>query len=354
MDHPHASTNPHVTTVVTTYNGEKFIEAQLKSIRDQTCPPDDVWIFDDRSRDATPEVVRKFIAESSLDHWHFVVNDKNYGPSKNNLSRLPDLQGDLVFFADQDDVWAPTKIEIMSKYMTRHPDVSLLVSRTTLIGPDGQPPSMDSKTRAVLRRSRIHRGPSGHPQDLGLDDFLGHSSVPLHAMCLRGDVVRRIGAEGSFPELSRSLGADWYLGMFSSVMGSSRLIPDVLVLRRVHDSNVSMAGLRKSTLLAASHERRIEMLREAADAHRTLMASPLLQRHLSLHAASKLERMTDLLESRTQFTERPTFAQAIRLFTQMPSYITAFGTFGRGLRAWAVDVMYAYELNWRISRRDRP
>ena len=55
-----------VSIVLCSYNGEKYIEEQLDSLRVQTRPADEVMIFDDRSTDRTVKIVQDFISKYEL------------------------------------------------------------------------------------------------------------------------------------------------------------------------------------------------------------------------------------------------------------------------------------------------
>ena len=46
-----------ISVVMTTYNGEKYVEEQLDSIRVQTRKADEVLIFDDQSSDKTVKII---------------------------------------------------------------------------------------------------------------------------------------------------------------------------------------------------------------------------------------------------------------------------------------------------------
>ena len=48
------------------YNGARFLEAQLDTLRLQTCPPDQVVFCDDGSKDDTVAVVRNYIEKYNL------------------------------------------------------------------------------------------------------------------------------------------------------------------------------------------------------------------------------------------------------------------------------------------------
>jgi hypothetical protein len=336
------------SVLVTTYNGERFIDEQLCSIMNQTQRVDQVLICDDRSTDDTATRVREFIQKNALSGWTLIVNEENLGPGLNNLTHLCDLTGDIVFLADQDDVWEREKVETMSHVMAANPHTSLLVSRTTTVDEQGRSMEDQAVARSVARHSRVHRGSRERTESLGFVDFVGDSTVPLHAMCLRGDVVRTIGQAGQFPGLSNSLGADWYVGIWGTVMGQAQLLPDPLVRRRVHDANISLGGLRKTTLLSATPERRLQIMQEGRSAHLSLLEHPTLTHLLTAEQRETLEEQGDFMASRIAFAERPTARRALRLLSQLRLYARSTGALLLGMRLWIVDLLYAYQVNWRL------
>ena len=68
-----------ITVLMATYNGEKFIEQQLYSIRSQTLPADRVIILDDCSTDKTFDIVNRFIQKYNLVAWEIYQNESNQG-----------------------------------------------------------------------------------------------------------------------------------------------------------------------------------------------------------------------------------------------------------------------------------
>lgn len=114
--------------VLSTYNGEKYIEEQLESLRRQTRKLDYVLILDDRSTDGTVAIIRNYIEKHGLTDWAIKVNEKNQGWMKNFWSCLRQSEGDIIFLCDQDDIWDYHKIEIMTKVMEENPDIQLLAS----------------------------------------------------------------------------------------------------------------------------------------------------------------------------------------------------------------------------------
>ena len=94
------------------YNGARFIRKQLDTIRLQTLQPDRVVMCDDGSKDGTTEIVAEYIKEYGLgDTWELIKNEENLGYAKNFYKAMSLCNTDLIFLADQDDVWELDKIE---------------------------------------------------------------------------------------------------------------------------------------------------------------------------------------------------------------------------------------------------
>jgi glycosyltransferase involved in cell wall biosynthesis len=104
-----------IEILMCTYNGEKFIQKQLKSLFVQTKQADLVRIFDDMSTDDTVKIITEFIQENKLDNWILTINDTQKGWRRNFYDAINCSTGDIIFFCDQDDIWKEDKIEIMSK-----------------------------------------------------------------------------------------------------------------------------------------------------------------------------------------------------------------------------------------------
>ncbi len=118
-----------ISVAMATYNGEKYIEEQLRSIFNQSLPVDEVIIRDDRSKDATAEIVRRFIAENKLeDRIDFKVNEHNLGYASNFMEALRCTTGDYVFFCDQDDIWIYDRVKKMVDALESNNDILMIGS----------------------------------------------------------------------------------------------------------------------------------------------------------------------------------------------------------------------------------
>lgn len=115
-----------LSVALTTYNGAKYIEEQLRSILDQTRQVDEVVIVDDVSGDDTVSVIKKFISDHDLKNWICVVNETNLGFRENFRKAIDLTTGDIVFLCDQDDIWIKDRVEVMSAIMEKQSEIGVL------------------------------------------------------------------------------------------------------------------------------------------------------------------------------------------------------------------------------------
>lgn len=99
-----------VQVLLSTYNGEKFVEQQIDSILSQTYPETTLLIRDDGSTDNTLYILKKF--ETMYPDRARVISESNIGVIKSFFALLnqSDERADYFCFCDQDDVWLPEKI----------------------------------------------------------------------------------------------------------------------------------------------------------------------------------------------------------------------------------------------------
>ncbi|MDO4623500.1 MAG: glycosyltransferase [Eubacteriales bacterium] len=128
-----------ISAALAAYNGEKYIEEQLDSIRCQTRVPDEVIVVDDASTDGTWDILVEYRKKYPAFPLQLFRNAENRGFRNNFLTALTECSGDLQFLADQDDIWEPDKVRIMADMFVKNPDLLVLASSFTLIDGSGEP-----------------------------------------------------------------------------------------------------------------------------------------------------------------------------------------------------------------------
>lgn len=104
-----------ITVCIATYNGEKYIGEQLASILPQLSSEDEVIVSDDGSTDDTLRVVRGF-DDSRI---RIVDGPNRNSPTLNFENALRHAKGDIIFLADQDDVWMKEKVKVCMKALEK-------------------------------------------------------------------------------------------------------------------------------------------------------------------------------------------------------------------------------------------
>lgn len=127
-----------ISVAMCTYNGAKYLQAQLGSLCFQTRMPDELIIFDDVSTDETPILIRQF-SDNAPFPVRFYRNANNIGSTKNFECAIARSTGDIVVLADQDDVWAAEKLQIIEEEFKSSPLVGLVFSDAELVDQDLKP-----------------------------------------------------------------------------------------------------------------------------------------------------------------------------------------------------------------------
>lgn len=120
-----ATPRPTLSVALCTYNGAAHLGEQLESLAAQTRLPDELVVCDDRSGDATADLVRAFAARAPFPVW-LRVNERNLGSTRNFEQAVRLCGGDVIALCDQDDVWLPEKLERTEAVFRARPQVGLV------------------------------------------------------------------------------------------------------------------------------------------------------------------------------------------------------------------------------------
>jgi len=222
------ATTPHTLSVVmATFNGEKFIEAQLGSILAQTRLPDEIVISDDGSSDTTLDIVdrvRKKAPQSVS--WQVVSNSTPLGPARNFWSAVGRASGDLIALADQDDWWAPGKLRTLENTLLAR-DALLVHSDADLVDQAGKLLGMtvtDSLRMTAGERRGLIAGRA-------LAQLVRRNLVTGHTVLMRRHVAE---LTGDIPD--GWLHDEWW-ALIAASHGTVVLCPQILGHYRQHDIN---------------------------------------------------------------------------------------------------------------------
>lgn len=111
------NSEPKVAILMSTYNGEKYIEEQIESILAQTYSNIKLYVRDDGSKDNTCAILRKYKNENKI----ILLEGKNKGFIDSFFSLLKESENaDYYAWCDQDDIWLPDKLTRAVKILEKN------------------------------------------------------------------------------------------------------------------------------------------------------------------------------------------------------------------------------------------
>lgn len=205
-----------ISVAMATYNGAKYIEAQLSSILPQLSAEDEVVVSDDGSSDDTLQRI------ASLNDVRIRVfsNEGKHGVVGNFENALKQTKGDVIFFCDQDDVWTPNKVEVCLKALQ---SADLVVHDLDFCDENGQ---VFGNGYFSIRNS----GP-GFFHNLYKNGFMGS--------CMA--FTRRV-KEAALPFPENILWHDMWVGLVAERKFNTVFLQDRLLRYRRHGNNASPTG----------------------------------------------------------------------------------------------------------------
>jgi len=203
---------------VATYNGERFVEEQLRSILEQIAPEDEIIVSDDDSTDDTLKII-----DSIGDKRIRVRHSQAHYFKDNFIEAMREAKGEIIFLADQDDVWLPGKYKRCVEELKA---VDLVCTNSMMT---------DSELKVLEPNffSIYHSGPGV---------FKNAMNNTYYGSCM---AFRRslLGKVLPMPP-TREIGHDIWLGLVAEMTGKVRFIDTPYLLYRRHgETKTSTNGL---------------------------------------------------------------------------------------------------------------
>ena len=246
---------------VALYNGMRFLEEQLDTLRLQSRPADKIVLCDDGSTDGTPDFVRAYIEKYNLHNtWLLLENPSNLGYIRNFYKAMALCGTDLLFLSDQDDIWDQDKLLKMADIMENRPEINLLSCRYGIIDAQGQ-----------IQQSVVE-GSARQDEKLlpiGIKDILQAYRWPGMLMCVRNDFFQSL-----LPLIENAKVAhDFMLCMCAADQQSFWEYGYLGAYHRRHDNNTAREEHRVSKLLTL--DRKLADISISKELWENFLAAPL-------------------------------------------------------------------------------
>jgi teichuronic acid biosynthesis glycosyltransferase TuaG len=143
--------NVKVSVITPVYNGEKYLEATILSVLNQSFKDFEFLLIDHASTDSSPAIMQRYKAQD--DRIQIIRLDINKGgPAYPRNEGLKVARGEYVAFVDADDVWKENKLQIQTDYLDANPQIDMLYSQADIIDENGtiQKKSNNQLLRKIL------------------------------------------------------------------------------------------------------------------------------------------------------------------------------------------------------------
>ncbi len=226
-----------ISIALCTFNGAAWLRDQLASIASQTRPPDELVVCDDRSSDATTDILREFAAAARfpvLIH----LNERNLGSPQNFSKAIALCRGEFIFLADQDDIWLPGKIEKLAGLLEGARDAGMAFGDGEVVDAALRPMGYTLWEAIRFNLAEQRRMAGGRAAEV----LLRHSVVAGASAAFRSSYRSIILPIPSIPRC----GHDYWTALIISGLANFALLREPVLKYRLHGRNV--VGIRRRTL----------------------------------------------------------------------------------------------------------
>lgn len=268
-----------ISIALCTYNGAKFLNQQLESFLAQTRLPDELIVCDDCSHDETVEIIQKF-SQIIPFPVRLYLNEKNLGSIKNFEKAISLCTGDLIFLADQDDVWGRQKLARIEAEFVKSAKTALVFSDAEIVDENLQPLGRNlwDFTFPAAKRRAMRKGKF-------FDALMSHNVVTGATMAFRAD-CRQIFTP--IPEDIPNLLHDGWISLLIANEAEAVAIDEPLIKYRQHASQQIGIGYQKS------HEKDFD------ERKKNYAASIAFEKR----EFGRLEKMKEIFAAAPQFAKR--------------------------------------------------
>lgn len=209
-----------VSVIMPCYNGAKTLSTTLDSVLKQTYEQYRVYVVDDGSTDATPEILLDY--QNRYPDKITVFTQVNQGQTKAKNYALSKAKGSLIALIDSDDLWHQDKLQAQVDVFVHNSHVGLCYTNGAYINEHGD------KTGVIGIDPKVQ----GHC----LDRLMMGNAMVASSVMFRHDLIKRVG---NF-DTALTACENWELWTRISRIATLYAIDEELVYYRRHQHNMSL------------------------------------------------------------------------------------------------------------------
>jgi glycosyltransferase involved in cell wall biosynthesis len=224
--------NPKVVILLSTYNGEDYLQEQLDSLFAQTYTHIEIIARDDGSQDNTLNILKQ--APITLMQTQHNVGAKESFATLLTYA-LNETNADYFMFCDQDDVWHHNKVELTLNTMLKSNTNQPTLVHTNLVVADE---NLETIADSMWDYEHIL------PQHNSFNRILIQNTI---TGCT--SMINRTLAQKALPIPPKAIMHDWWLGLVASQFGTILTLKTTTINYRQHHNNTIGAKQNKLTTL---------------------------------------------------------------------------------------------------------
>lgn len=269
-----------VSVCMGTYNGETYIEQQLNTILRQTKAPEEVILCDDGSTDNTVSIIERFIRKNGLDgKWKLYRNKINKGYPSNFYYACSLCNEEIVFLADQDDIWKNDKIEKMCRVMEKNPGAKSVCCKFNLMD------EKEQEIHSIMAPTHAHE--TGEVRNVPVEEIFYKCQWPGMVMAYRRDWYE------SWTKGNYQIPHDFLIAARAAEEGGFFHLDETLAYHRRHDHNTGGEEHHIRKLL--NRDRKLKEIRDYLQILQQFLKEEVLATHT---AKLLLNRKTTVMQQR--------------------------------------------------------
>jgi glycosyltransferase involved in cell wall biosynthesis len=220
---------PSVAVLMSTYNGERFLEEQINSVLAQEGVEVTLYIRDDGSTDNTKNIICAYRDRVNM------ICGENMGVGNSFMQILYEAghSYDYYAFCDQDDIWLNTKLCNAIDKIDMYDTPTLYCSNQTLVNSSGD----------VIGLRHAQKVDTSYMQILCNNRISGCTMVWNQPMQLALSAPERRPSK----ELLKKRIHDVWVVMVATIIGTVVYDEESFILYRQHENNV--VGVKESSLI---------------------------------------------------------------------------------------------------------
>jgi hypothetical protein len=208
-------------------NGGQFLGEQLSSLGSQSRPPDEVVVGDDASEDESVSIVEEFAATVTFP-IRIIRNATRLGVRRNFENVISCCSHDFIALCDQDDVWRPEKLRMLSSRLEEDAGTVAVFSDAEVV---------DAALQPLRYTMWEHIGFSDRRQRQFMDDR-PWEAIFKDPVVTGATLMFRKTLNNKCLPIAGSWVHDAWIAQIAASQGRLWPIRDCLVLYRQHSANV--------------------------------------------------------------------------------------------------------------------